>query len=226
MEEPPYRHILYYSPSHIQQLFFDRIDESTKVVRESESQKSRRLMASLRVFVTGGIEGEKQSRENVMDEVNQSEEYIQTKHVVNNLLKDESIPRIKELDHNDIAPMYRFSCECQILGTDDVPDDSKMVEVVGKEGDIKFRGITSLDNWSSLSDTLMAIRNDIPYPLEGIVQFRDFNDHMLTEEMDGFRLEYADCDVNYIFVCQPSREEFQRWMNRRDLLGDYYEKYQ
>lgn len=225
MEGQPYRHILYYSPSHIKQLFVDRIGEATQVTKEEETQTSRKLIAGLKVFLRSGVEGQKQDRKNIMKSVNQSEEYIQTKKVVNNLLQDEGIPRIKDLDLDNISPLYRFSCECQFLSTESEIGDSKMVEVVGKEGDLKFRGITSLENWSSLSDTLYAVENEIPYPLDGIVQLKDINDQMVREdEGGGWVLERADCDVNFVFITQSDPDEVQKWWNRRDLLGEYYEK--
>jgi hypothetical protein len=92
--EEPYRHILYYSPSHIRQLYFDRIDENTQVPRQEESWSS--LKAGLSAFLPGNLGGEKRDREQIMESVNQSEEYIQTKRVVNHLIDDESIPRIKD----------------------------------------------------------------------------------------------------------------------------------
>lgn len=225
MEGQPYRHILYYSPSHIKQLFVDRIGEATLVMKEEETQTSQKLMAGLKVFLNSGVEGQKQDRKNVMKSVNQSEEYIQTKKVVNNLLQDESIPRIKDLNLDNISPLYRFSCECQFLSAENEMGDSKMIEVVGKEGDFKFRGITSLENWSSLSDTLFSVKNEIPYPFDGIVQLKDINDQMVREDEDGgWVLERADCDVNFVFISQSDPNEVQKWWNRRDLLGEYYKK--
>lgn len=126
------------------------------MTKEEETQKSQKLMAGLKVFLKSGREGQKQDRQNIMKSVNQSVEHIQTKKVVNDLLHDESIPRVKDFDLNNISPIYRFSYECQFLSAENEIGDSKMVEVVGKEGDFKFRGITSLENWISLSDTLYA----------------------------------------------------------------------
>lgn len=222
--EEPYRHILYYSPSHIRQLFFDRIDENTQISRQEESWSS--LKAGLSAFLPGNLGGEKGDREQIMESVNQSEEYIQTKRVVNHLLEDESIPRIKDLDIDDLSTLYRFSCECQILPTDDGTNaDSKLVEIVGKEGSIEFRGMTSLENWSSLSDTLMMVEDELPFPLDGIIQVRDFQDRVITEEVDGYHsLEQATCTVNFVFVCQADRDEFQAWMNRRSLVGEYHKQ--
>lgn len=222
MSKEPYRHILYYSPSHIQQLFFDRIDDSSKVVTEKEKKKN--LRAGLSAFLPGNIQGEKQTRENVMKTVNHDEEYIQTKRVVNDLLEDESIPRIKNLNLENISTLYRFSCECQLLPVEDSPDDANLVEVIGREGDFSFEGITSLDNWSSLSDTLYAVRNEIPYPLEGIVQLRDIENQVIRDEIDYQVLDQADCKVNFIFICQSDREEFQKWMNRRALMNELYQR--
>ncbi len=220
----PYRHILYYSPSHIQQLFFDRIDENTKVTEQKESWST--LKAGLSTLLPGNLGGETGSRERVMESVNQSEDYIQTKRVVNHLLEDENIPRIKELDMNDVSSLYRFSCDCQILPKDsEEAKDATFVEVVGKEGDIEFRGGTSLDNWSSLSDTLMMTESELPFPLNGIIQVQDLRDQLITEEIDGSQsLEQATCLVNFVFVCQPEKEEFQQWMNRRSLVGEYQEQ--
>ncbi|MBX0323026.1 hypothetical protein EGH21_08305 [Halomicroarcula sp. F13] len=195
------------------------------MTKEEETQRSQKLMAGLKVFLKSGVEGQKQERKNVMKSVNQSEEHIQSKKVVNDLLQDDSIPRIKDLDLDNISPLYRFSCECQFLSTETEMGDSKMVEVVGKEGDFKFRGITSLENWSSLSDTLYAVKNEIPYPLDGIVQLKNINNQMIREDEDGGRaLERADCDVNFVFISQSDPDEVQKWWNRRDLLGEYYEK--
>jgi hypothetical protein len=219
-----YRHILYYSPSHIRQLFFDRIDENTQVTTQKESWNT--LKAGLSAFLPGSIGGETGDREKVMKSVNQSEEHIQTKRVVNELLDDESIPRLKSLNLDDVSQLYRFSCECQFLRENNQStEDSRLIEIVGKEGDIEFRGMTSLENWSSLSDTLMAVENELPYPLDGIVQVRDIQDKMMMEEPDGrYTLRSATCLVNFVFVCQPDREEFQKWMNRKTLVGEYYEK--
>ncbi|QCJ48080.1 hypothetical protein [Haloprofundus sp. MHR1] len=222
MDSISYQHILYYSPSHIQQLFFDRIDDTSKVVREEEERS--KLRAGLSAFLPGNVQGEKQTRESVMKTVNHSEDYIQTKRVVNDLLDDNTIPRIKELDIDNISTLYRFSCECQLLPADDSPEGANLVEVIGREGDFSFEGITSLDNWSSLSDTLFAIRNDIPYPLEGIIQLRDIENQIISDEIDYQVLEQADCKVNFIFICQSNREEFQKWLNRRTLMNEYYER--
>jgi len=220
----PYRHILYYSPSHIQQLFFDRIDENTKITEQKESWST--LKAGLSAFLPGSLGGEMGNREKVMESVNQSEEYIQTKRVVNHLVEDENIPRIKDLDIDEVSSLYRFSCDCQVLPKDsETAEDATFVEVVGKEGDIEFRGTTSLDNWSSLSDTLMMTQGELPFPLNGIIQVQDIRDQHIIEEVDGSHfLEQATCLVNFIFVCQPEQEEFQQWMNRRSLVGEYYEQ--
>ncbi len=104
-------------------------------------------------------------------------------------------------------------------------EDATFVEIVGKEGDIEFRGSTSLDNWSSLSDTLMMTESELPFPLNGIIQVQDIRDQIITEELDGSHsLEQATCLVNFVFVCQPEQEEFQQWMNRRSLVGKYHEQ--
>jgi len=215
-----YRHILYYSPSHIRQLFFDRIDENTQVTTQEESWS--KLKAGLGNFLPGSIGGEKGDRRKVMKSVNHSEEYIQTKQVVNDLLKDENIPRLKSLDLDNLSSLYRFSCECQFIRkNDDGSDGVNLIEIVGMEEDIEFRGVTSIENWSSLSDTLMAVENELPYPLDGIVQIRDVEDQLMTEEADGsYSLEKATCLVNFVFVCQPDRDEFQKWMNRRNLMRE------
>lgn len=222
-----YRHILYYSPSHIDQLFVDLFGETTHIVEEKETQWSNRIKVGLEAIMNLTFGGEKQSRKNVMKSINQSEEHIQTKKVVNELLDDESIPRLRDLKLDKVSSLYRFSCECQLLPVDNEDEfgDENLVEVVGKEGDFKFRGITSLDNWSSLSDTLYAVRNEIPYPLDGIVQLRDINDKIIREEgIDEWVLDHADCDVNYIFICQSDRDEMQKWWNRHDLMKEYYKK--
>jgi hypothetical protein len=220
----PYRHILYYSPSHIQQLFFDRIDKNTKITEQKESWST--LKAGLSVFLPGSLGGEMGNREKVMESVNQSEEYIQTKRVVNCLIEDESIPRIKNLEIDEISSLYRFSCDCQVLSENsETAEDTSFVEIIGKEGDIEFRGTTSLDNWSSLSDTLMMTQDELPFPLNGVIQIQDIRNQHLIEEPDGSRsLKQATCLVNFIFVCQPEQEEFQQWMNRRSLVGEYYEQ--
>ena len=222
--EEPYQHILYYSPSHIQQLFFDRIDDKTQVTRQKESWGV--LKAGLSAFLPGSIGGTKGNRRKVMESVNQSEEYIQTKRVVNHLLEDENIPRLKQLDPDNLSSLYRFSCECQFLPKDGKgTEDKRMIEIVGKEGSIEFNGLTSYENWSSLSDTMMAMENELPYPLEGIVQVRDIQDQMLREELNGeYTLEQATCLVNFVFVCQSNRDEFQKWMNRKSLVNEYHQQ--
>ena len=222
--EEPYQHILYYSPSHIEQLFFDRIDDKTDVTRQKESWGS--LKAGLSAFLPGSLGGVKGSRKKVMKSVNQSEEYIQTKRVVNHLLKDDSIPRLIDIDQDNLSSLYRFSCECQFLPKNgENAEDAQLIEIVGKEGDIEFQGITSSENWSSLSDTLMAMENELPYPLEGVVQVRDIQDQMLVEGPDGeYSLEQATCLVNFIFVCQSDRDEFQKWMNRKSLVSEYHRR--
>lgn len=222
MNQESYQHILYYSPSHIQQLFFDRINESSKVIEEEE--KSRSLRAGLSAFLPGNIGSEKQSRENKIREINHSEEHIQAKRVVNDLLEDDSIPRIKELDLDNVQSLYRFSCECQLFPVEDGPDDSNLVEVIGREGDFSIEGITSLDNWSSLSDTLYAVRNDIPYPLEGIIQLRDLENQVIRKERPREIIDQADCKVNFVFICQSGRDEVQKWMNRRMLMDEYHKR--
>jgi hypothetical protein len=219
----PYRHILYYSPSHIQQLFFDRVSEHTRT--EMHDVSWSKLQAGLSAFLPGNLGGEKGSRKEVMKSVNHSEDYVQTKQVVNLLLDDSEVPRIKNLNHNDVSQLHRFSCECQIIPeTSEYAEDSKLVEVVGREGDIEFRGLTSLDNWSSLSDTLMMMDSDIPYPFTGIVQVQDLQDQMLREEVDGgYSLEEASCSVNFVFICQAEQDEIEKWRNRRSLVAEYHE---
>lgn len=106
MKDESYRHILYYSSSHIEQLFYDRFGDTTEVVKERETQYSHKILAGLKVFIRGTLEGEKQSRENIIKAVNQEKEYIQTKQVVNELLDDEAIPRIKDLKHDEVSPLY------------------------------------------------------------------------------------------------------------------------
>lgn len=159
-----------------------------------------------------------------MESVNQSEEYIQTKRVVNHLLEDENIPRLRNLDPDNLSSLYRFSCECQFLPKDgESTEDPRMIEIVGKEGSIEFNGLTSSENWSSLSDTMMAMENELPYPIKGIIQVRDIQDRMIREEPNGeYVLERATCLVNFVFVCQSDRDEFQKWMNRKSLVNEYH----
>lgn len=218
----PYRHILYYSPSHIQQLFFDRVSEHTRTETHEESWS--KLQASLKALLPANIGGEKGSRKKVMKSVNHSEEYIQTKEVVNLLLEDQNIPRIKELNHEETSRLHRFSCECQVIPqTSEHSEDSKLLEIVGREGDIEFRGLTSLEKWSSLSDTLMMMESDIPYPFTGIVQVQDVRDKHLRENLDGgFSLEQASCSVNFVFICQAEQSEIEKWRNRRSLVAEYH----
>lgn len=51
-----YRHTLYYFPSHIQRLFFDRIDENMKITEQKESWST--LKAGLSAFLPGSLGGE------------------------------------------------------------------------------------------------------------------------------------------------------------------------
>ena len=220
----PYRHILYYSPSHIQQLFFDRVSEHTRT--ETHDESWNKLQASLKAFLPANLGGEKGSRKKVMKSVNHSEEYIQTKQVVNLLLDDEDIPKIENLNDDEASQLHRFSCECQVIPkSSDHAEDSRLLEVVGREGDIEFHGLTSLENWSSLSDTLMMMDSEIPYPFTGIVQVQDVHDKVLREDMDGsYSLEQASCSVNFVFICQAEQGEIEEWRNRRSLVAEYHER--
>lgn len=222
MEGTSYQHILYYSPSHIKQLFHDRIEETSTVVHEKEKRRS--LKAGLSSLLPGNLGGETESKESIIKSINYDEGYRQTKRVVNNLLSDDSIPRIKDLDKDNIQSLYRFSCECQLVMEENTPSNKEFIEVFGQEGDIMFRGFTSNSNWSSLSDRLYAQRDDIPYPLEGIIQLQDIEHEHVRVEDDQEFLDSAECKVNYIFICQPGQDQMEKWLNRNNLIREYHKR--
>jgi hypothetical protein len=202
---------MYASESHIRQIFTEKygsvsqIDlESTEEISSSVEGKLGALVASLNADISGGVS------ESEIKKINFDDDLFQTKKVVNNLLTDSEIPPVGDLDGQSGTPtgLYRFSSEVALKPIDSGFDDENYIEVTGFEGDVKFRGVTSLDNWGSRSNLLTAMRADTTYPFQGVLT-------PVARQHSG--LEKEEFEVQFLFICAPNSESLQRWYNMVDL---------
>lgn len=206
-----YRHIMYASASHIRQIFSEKYGDVSQIDLESTEEVSSTIEGKLGALVTsisGDLSGGISQSE--IKKINFDDEMFQTKKVVNDLLEDEEIPPVSKLNAQDGAPtgLYRFSSEVVLKPVESGFDDENYIEVAGYEGDVKFRGITSLDNWGSRSNLLTAMRADTTYPFQGV----------LTPVARNHRgIETEEFDVQFLFICAPESESLQRWYNRTEL---------
>jgi len=216
MQRNQYRDLLYYSPSDIQQSIFD--DDPDLLVTGTPGEGT--LHSHLSILLPASTRGD-QSRSDILRKVNRKTKYVATKKAVNNMLDEQSIPRIKEVSANEATNLYHFSCECQLLPEDSNSHKNERTELVGKEGNILFRGSVELESWSSRYEKPEGLDDRIPYPLEGIIKVREFKNKISRHEGNEEVIEEADCAVEFVFICEAEADEYKRWVNRKTLLREY-----
>ncbi|WP_435358459.1 hypothetical protein [Haloarchaeobius sp. DFWS5] len=212
-----YEHIMYASDSHISQLFSEHFGdvsqievESTEEISSTVEGKLGALVASLNGDVSGGVSTSEIKKMNFDDDL------FQIKAVVNELVQDDSIPQVSELGNlsGNLNSLYRFSSEVILTPAESPIDDENYVEVTGFEGDVKFRGITSLENWGSRSHLLNAKRADDTYPFQGV---------FTPISVDRQVLDTVELTVQFLFICAPDKEARNRWFNRQNLKKELFE---
>lgn len=209
---------MYASASHISQIYSEKYGDVSQINVESTEELSSTIEGKLGALVTsfsgdlsGGIS------ESEIKKINFDDELFQTKKVVNDLLNDEDLPPVANLYEQDEVPtgLYRFSSEVVLKPVESEFDDGNYIEVAGFEGDVKFRGVTSLDNWGSRSNLLTAMRADTTYPFQGV----------LTPVARKHRgIEKEEFDVQFLFICAPESKALQTWYNRVDLEDELFDQ--
>lgn len=209
-----HEHVLYVSPSHIKQLFSEKYGDVSQIevgASEEGGSSIRGRLGTVLAWLQDSVSGELGREE--IHQINYDDETVRIKKAVHELLTDESTPRVSELQEAELNPaqLYRFDCEVIVDQAESKFDDESYVEVTGIEGNIKFSGLTALDNWGSRSDLLTAKKASDTYPFQGVVK-------PASKERDGIdREKWA---VEYLFVCSPSVEDRKQWYDRQNLRDD------
>lgn len=167
-----FRHILYASPSHIRQLFSERFEDVSEVSIEDKEGISYSVAGALKLLL-GSLTAKVTKEETLgrIHTINFDDEFRQTKKVAFDLLSDESIPSISRLyDSDKLSPLYRFSTGLAVSeATEERLGEGTFLKLEGTEGRVAFEGYTSLDNWGSRSDLLIAKKAEDPFPFEGFI---------------------------------------------------------
>jgi hypothetical protein len=216
MQTNQYRDLLYYAPSNIQQSIFD--DYSDLLITGSPGEGT--LHSDLSTLLPASTRGE-QSRSDIIWKVNRKTKYSATKRAVNDLLDEQPIPRIKDVSANESTDLYRFSCECQLLPEDSNSNENERIELIGKEEDILFRGSVELESWSSRYENPEGLDDRIPYPLEGLVKVQEFKNKISRHEEKQEVIEEAECNVEFVLICESEADEYKEWVNRKTLIRKY-----
>lgn len=134
----------------------------------------------------------------------------QVKQAINELLTDPTLPSVADLAEVDQPPheIYRFSTEVVFKPIASASDGETRIEIIGFDGEVLFRGETSLDNWGSSDHLSNAMRVDDTYPLQGLVT------PVSRTEGDAAYDEYV---VTFLFVCAPDAESIEHWHKRQTL---------
>ena len=209
-----HEHVMYASPSHIKQIYSERYGNvrqievgSMKEAKSTVEGKLGSLIASLKGNFSGGLS------QSEIHTINFDDDVAQIKQVVNDLISDDDIPHVSELFQSECDPgqMYRFSSEVVMKRETNELDEGTILEVVGFEDSVKFRGKTSSENWGSISDVLTALDAMDAYPVQGILT------PVSKIHSDPDHEEWA---VNYLFICTPPVMERKRWYNRQFLKDE------
>src|SRR6056297_1181498 len=213
-----YRHVMYISGSHLEQVFHERYERDIPIgtgsgvgVSPEIEGKLGALVGSLREHFASDVD-----RDGIK-EINFDDELFQTKRVINDVLDDEGIPSVTELhgSNGNWEGMYRFSSEVLLQPYDGrFEDGKKFIKVTGIEDDVKFQGVTSLDNWSSRTNVLNALGTDGTYPFEGVLT-------PVEEESNG--IEQEEYSVQFLFIRAPDKEAQRRWSERQQLKKELYQ---
>ena len=212
-----YDHVMYASISHVNQLFSKKYGNISQLDLETTEETSSTVEGKLRTLVRFGKETTEGSSESQIKSINFDDDLLQIKKLVNELLESEDIPPVSELFDGEQSPngLYRFSCPILLNLTEGRLDDRKYLEVNGIQGNVRFEGNTSLENWGSRSHLLTAMEVNEPYPFQGVLTPVARNHEMPDE------VEYS---VQFLFICAPDDEQRQRWHNRQQLIREQNEK--
>lgn len=209
---------MYASPSHINQIFSEKygsVRQIDLVSSEETTSSVKGRLGTLIAWINGEFSGTVGREE--IHQMNFDDETVKVKRVVQDLLNDESIPRVSELYRTRGGPtqMYKFSSEVILQHADSGFDDTTFIEVTGIEDHVRFSGQTSLDNWGSRSDLQTAMDAMDTYPFQGMVT---------PVSKEGSGPDREDWAVNYLFICSPSVEDRKRWYNEQNLKEELYEE--
>jgi len=209
-----YEHLMYASPSRIQQIYAERYGDVSQVQRETSKGQTSTVGGRLGALI-GSLRGEtsETTTKRQIKQINFDDEHLQTKRVVNNLVSDADIPSVTELydTKGNPAELYRFSSEVTLTPAEGEFEDRNYLEVAGYEGRVKFRGMTSMENWGSRSNILTAMQANDTYPFQGVLS------PVSLDYTDPTMEEYA---VHFLFICAPDSDELQAWRNRKSLCRD------
>lgn len=138
---------------------------------------------------------------------------LKAKRLANEILTDSEIPWISELkqDGQSMDQIYRFSCEVLTEPFESELDGETYIEVIGKSGEVKFRGDTSTENWGSRSHIIQSVRASRvgeTYPYQGLV----WPNTKTGESESG-----EEYDVRFLLICGPKRELMHHWFDRRSV---------
>lgn len=207
-------HIMYASKSLINDYFVNNISEvEKKVLSKKESTKGKGKAGINAILDLGGDISKGASSETI-HEINFDDDRVRVKKVINQLSSSNDIYPLPLLRKGDSSPsgLYHFDCLLQLIRVDDGLTDSKSVQVIGLQDDVKFKGHTSIENWASRSHLITAIKTKDPYPFKGVLRPMNIPD---TE------VERLETSVQFMYILAPDLKENKEWREHQELLDEH-----
>jgi len=209
-----HQHVMYASRDAVKQVYSELYGDVNEISVQQGSYsdttvrgKIGALFADLDIGTSSGV------NKSQIKKINFDDEFRQAKKLANEVLQDEEIPLISNVSRDDISlqQIYRFSAEVLTKPVESELDDQKYIDVIGKEGEIKYRGKTSVENWGSRSHLVQSIeaaKRGEPYPYQGL---------MWPISLRERHPEYDVYDARYLLICGPEQELRAKWHDRKHL---------
>lgn len=206
-----YQHVMYASKGTVRQVYSELFGDVNEVTVERGSSVGGSVGGKLGEFlasISGRFSGE--LTESEIHSINYDDDLFKAKKLANSILSDDELPYITDLSPEEIDPnqLYRFSCEVETKPFESEIDGEHYIQVSRNEGEIRFRGDTSTDNWGTRSHIIQSVRaaeRGDTYPYQGLLWPLS-----VTEETE----ESVTYDVNFVLICGPTRELRDRWFDR------------
>jgi hypothetical protein len=207
-----YQHVMYVSKRNVRQVYSELFGDVDEITVEKGANVQGGIQAKLGQFlakISSNFSSEVSHSE--IRSINFDDDLRKAKRIANRLLSDDQIPYFTETDAEDVdsSRLYRFSCEVETRPRKGEIDDEKYIRISRQDGEIRFRGDTSTENWGTRSHIIQSVeaakRGDT-YPYQGLLWPLS-----LTEETE----DYALFDVNFVLICGPERDLRDEWHDKR-----------
>lgn len=224
-DQQPREHklVMYTSPDFLEQFFNEYSEDISKRIKSESVTTSKEVSGEI-----GGVIGKlgalanKKTGEELIEEVNFSNEYRQVRALMNQFTDSDLVYSTKDLLQGRESPtgLYKFDSHIQLYETEDA--GKTFYQVSGIENSVEFTGHTSPENWTSRSFVLSAKGSIDPFPFEGVFFPIEIGETHSTEmEEGGFEVEKMDVTVQFIYILSPDPEDYIDWSNYQRLLDKH-----